>query len=217
MPKIHHITHPVIERRIHNHEIFHRILPVIDVQVLPAKHYAPHGPGGSLIEIGQDTLPGRTGNNQHWVVAETVSKLGDEDSGASDPRRFSARGFATTDGRVKSYTGTNGIPTTEQSWVHSPTIHEGARATGQTEALHFGEPRADGIFHERPGAQSRRERNAEDVVAVDAARRAANGAGSRTQATEIAYSNKGYAQREREAEQSIVGRRTADFGHRGIA
>lgn len=208
MPKIHHITHPAVERRIHNHQVHHRTLPVIDVQVLPAKHYAPHGPGGSLIEIGSDMLPGRQGQNQHWVVAETVSKLGSDPDGLpghGGAQNFSARHFATADGAPKSYAGRNGVPTTEQTWVHSPTMHEGARATGQTEPLHFGEPRADGVFHEHPSLQSRRERDAEYVVAAAEARKPM----SRTAAADLAHQQKPKQQREREAESALLGARGA--------
>lgn len=41
LPTVHHIRHEEITREIHTHDVYHRQLPIIDVQVLPARHFVP--------------------------------------------------------------------------------------------------------------------------------------------------------------------------------
>ena len=55
---VHHIHEERITREIHNHDYFHRILPVIDVEVLPPRHFLPVE-GGGLVEISTSEVPGR--------------------------------------------------------------------------------------------------------------------------------------------------------------
>ena len=41
LPEVHHIRHEQVTREIHTHDVYHRELPIIDVQVLPARHVIP--------------------------------------------------------------------------------------------------------------------------------------------------------------------------------
>ncbi|KAK3986304.1 hypothetical protein QBC44DRAFT_333504 [Cladorrhinum sp. PSN332] len=71
-PKIHEVMHEQIQRDIHEHHVVQKIQPVIDVEVLPARHYVP-GPGGRLVEVAEKDLPACTGENQNWHVGEGPS------------------------------------------------------------------------------------------------------------------------------------------------
>ncbi|TKX26115.1 hypothetical protein C1H76_1614 [Elsinoe australis] len=53
---IHHVREEKIYRDIHTHEVRNHILPVVDVQVLPARHFVPTEDGG-LREITEDQIP----------------------------------------------------------------------------------------------------------------------------------------------------------------
>ena len=55
---IHHIREERITRDIHNHDVYHRILPIVDVEVLPPRHFLPVE-GGGLVEISASEVPGR--------------------------------------------------------------------------------------------------------------------------------------------------------------
>ncbi|OBT62782.1 hypothetical protein VE03_07678 [Pseudogymnoascus sp. 23342-1-I1] len=51
-PVEHHINTKQYTREIHNHDVYNRILPVRDTEVLPARHYAPSPTdAGRLVEI----------------------------------------------------------------------------------------------------------------------------------------------------------------------
>lgn len=51
-PSEHHINTKEYTREIHNHDVYNRILPVRDTEVLPARHYAPSPTdAGRLVEI----------------------------------------------------------------------------------------------------------------------------------------------------------------------
>jgi len=137
MPEVHHIREEVITREIHNHDVYHRILPIIDIEVLPARHFVPTGNGDELMEISEDEIPGRTGYNQQWFIGEMLSKLPKDSNFFREPLRFTAREFPGTEGDYKEYVR-NGIPTTETTWVHPPVLDDMMYLAGQTEAFHFG-------------------------------------------------------------------------------
>ena len=132
--KTHHVREEVITRDIHTHDVFHRILPVIDVEVLPPRHFLPVE-GGGLVEIGADEVPGR-GNN--WVIAETASKIPSDQPAPKGPRRFTARQFPGTEGDATRYTTPDGYEHTESTWIHPPELETGGRDTGQTWPMVFG-------------------------------------------------------------------------------
>ncbi|KAI1799462.1 hypothetical protein F4811DRAFT_568198 [Daldinia bambusicola] len=68
-PHVHEIMEEQIYREIHNHDVYHRIQPVYDVEILPARHFVP-GPEGRLVEVPESSLPECTGLNQKWHVSK---------------------------------------------------------------------------------------------------------------------------------------------------
>lgn len=55
---IHHVREERITRDIHNYDVYHRMLPIVDVEVLPPRHFLPVE-GGGLVEISASEVPGR--------------------------------------------------------------------------------------------------------------------------------------------------------------
>ncbi|KAI1653432.1 hypothetical protein F4813DRAFT_257564 [Daldinia decipiens] len=68
-PQVHEILEEQIYREIHNHDVYHRIQPVYEVEILPARHFVP-GPNGGLVEVPEDSIPECTGANQNWHVSK---------------------------------------------------------------------------------------------------------------------------------------------------
>lgn len=139
--RVHHVREEVITREIHTHDVFHRILPVIDVEVLPPRHFLPVE-GGGLVEIGAGEVPGR-GNN--WVIAETASKIPSDQPAPKGVSRFTARQFPGAEGNAVQYMDREGVEHTETTWVHAPELETGGRDTGQTWPMVFGkDPSSEG-------------------------------------------------------------------------
>ncbi|KAI7620767.1 hypothetical protein D0864_02754 [Hortaea werneckii] len=135
---VHHIREEVITREIHNHHVFHRVLPIVDIEVLPSRHFVPME--GGYAEISEDEVPGRAGQHAQWVIAETMSKMLPESQPTSNPPNFSASRFEGSEYDDKEYVGEDGIKRTEQWWVHPPTIENGGRDSGQTYPFYMGFP-----------------------------------------------------------------------------
>ncbi|KAI2617205.1 hypothetical protein GGS26DRAFT_603258 [Hypomontagnella submonticulosa] len=68
-PQVHEIIEEQIYREIHNHDVYHRIQPVYDIEVLPARHLVP-GDDGRLVEVSEDKLPDCTGEKQKWYMGK---------------------------------------------------------------------------------------------------------------------------------------------------
>ena len=133
--KIHHVREEQITREIHEHDTYHRILPIIDVEVLPPRHFLPVE-GGGLVEVPAREVPGRGSN---WVIAETASKIASNQPAPTGPREFSARAFPGREGDALTYITPEGYRKTEQTWVHPPELETGARDTGQSWPMLMGE------------------------------------------------------------------------------
>ncbi|TKA53506.1 hypothetical protein B0A55_13718 [Friedmanniomyces simplex] len=143
---VHHIREERITREIHTHHVFHRVLPIIDIEVLPARHFVPIE--GGYAEIPADEVLGRSGPNAQWLIAETVSKGLPRSQAPIVPARFTARKFEGTEGDYKEYVAPEGFPRTETTWVYPPTYYEQAAIeSGQTYPFYIGspDPRDDGL------------------------------------------------------------------------
>lgn len=141
---VHEIREEVITREIHHHEVFHRILPVIDIEVLPARHFIPIE--GGLVEVAEEEVPGGAGRAAAKAMQEAASKMLPQTSATSgQARSFSARTFEASEGDSKAYVTPEGVNRTDTTWVHPPTIETGGRETGQTQPFHMGE---DNVKHQ---------------------------------------------------------------------
>lgn len=153
---VHTIRQEVITREIHNHHYIHRVLPIVDIEVLPARHFLPTTDANSqpaYIEISPDEIPGRTDpNNAQWLIAETVSQHLPKNP---LPRNFTARKFEGTEHDYREWTDDKGVKRSEQWWVHPPQLEEGGKRDGQTYEFHLGspDPRDDGLRVKVPGGR----------------------------------------------------------------
>ncbi|GME25017.1 hypothetical protein BKCO1_6000196 [Neofusicoccum parvum] len=147
-PEVHHIREEQIFREVHTHDVFHRVLPIIDVEVLPARHFVPTE-DGELREMPEVEIPGRSNDDQarNWLVAEVVSRITRDDEAPVGPRQFTAREFHGVEGDERRYVTGEGFEGMETTWVHPPTVETGARESGQTEPLYMRSPVPDGHVH----------------------------------------------------------------------
>ena len=107
----------------------------MDVEVLPPRHFLPVE-GGGLVEISAQEVPGRGSN---WVIAETASKIPSDQAAPRGTTQFTARKFPGREGDAVKYMSPEGHEKTEETWVHPPSLEEGARLTGQSWPMVFGE------------------------------------------------------------------------------
>ncbi|KAE8447214.1 hypothetical protein EG329_011045 [Mollisiaceae sp. DMI_Dod_QoI] len=123
-PTRHEIREERITREIHTHDVYHRILPVIETEILPTKHYVPSEDGKGLTEIAESDLhkytkhsvTGKPNGNWHIVKdgARTQSLTQsiyshtniDENDGADSPIIPLARGEPKTRSRRNSRAST---------------------------------------------------------------------------------------------------------------
>ncbi|PQE31123.1 Alcohol dehydrogenase protein [Rutstroemia sp. NJR-2017a WRK4] len=160
-PTRHEIIQKRITREIHHHDVYHRILPVIDTEVLPPRHYV-YGPDGrTLHEIPEALVRART-HARNWQIVEThpmkererdlwgAMMLGipsleiDSMDGKSqkyistfqlNPRdflRWTRNPTAPIKIMEREYMTAEGFPRKETWWRHPPTLETGAKETGQT-------------------------------------------------------------------------------------
>jgi len=143
----HEIREEMITRETHEHHVYHRILPIKDIEVKPARHFVPIQDG--YVEVAEEDLPGRTRDKTNWAIAEMVSKSTPQTQQAATRGQFSARKFAGTEGDDKEYISPEGHPVKEQWWVHPPTLQTEAEGTYP---FHFGseDPRDDGLRAKLP-------------------------------------------------------------------
>lgn len=144
------IVQEELTREIHNYHYHHRVLPIIDVEVLPPRHFIPVINDGTtgFVEVSPEQLPARVRNGyaKNWVIAETASMLPSGSEPAVAPRQFTARKFQGTEGDYKEWVDEKGAKKTESWWVHPPEISRWAEKAGETVPMHFGLPDSEPVL-----------------------------------------------------------------------
>lgn len=94
----HEIIEEQITREIHNHHIYHRILPIMDFEVLPARHFitleGPQAGQARLHEIPSSALPADFVQKTQRAIEDAVERMKPaslSDHQLRQPRTFSAR------------------------------------------------------------------------------------------------------------------------------
>ena len=133
---VHEIREERITREIHKDHVFHRVLPIEQIEVKPARHYV-YTHGAQLAEIPESRIPGPASRfNQQLYLNKPLP----ESDSKFAPRKFTARTFKGTEGEYTESTAPEGHKMTEQYWVHGPSLETHAPASGQTLPFHFNSP-----------------------------------------------------------------------------
>lgn len=127
---MHHITEEQIYREIHNYDVYHRIQPVRQTEVLPTRHFIPSPNGHGLIEVSEDQLPDCTGINQAWFI------------GTKEPPKsnYTSNHIRFTEPKViadKTYMTPEGFERRETTILHPPTLADVAQLGVPVLPVHF--------------------------------------------------------------------------------
>ncbi|KAF2704562.1 hypothetical protein K504DRAFT_449554 [Pleomassaria siparia CBS 279.74] len=131
-PSVHHIREEEIHREIHNHEVYHRILPVYETEVLPARHFVPHPKGNGLIELSESQIPDCTGANQRWSIGE--KEIITNTFRKPVPRITSPQIADETTQMTPE-----GFPRKETTIIHPPKLEDLSQYEGPIRTIHFPE------------------------------------------------------------------------------
>ncbi|KAK0707292.1 hypothetical protein B0H67DRAFT_647488 [Lasiosphaeris hirsuta] len=80
-PVQHNVVEEQIQRETHVHDVYHRIQPVRDVEVLPARHHV-QGADGALTEVHEKDLPSYFGDSQEGI-GEASRRSADSQRGST--------------------------------------------------------------------------------------------------------------------------------------
>lgn len=79
--------------------MFHRVLPIIETEILPTKHYVASADGKTLKEIPAHLVPGRTTDgspSRNWEIKETAMGKGDHGSIFQPPHTLKHKPSSST-------------------------------------------------------------------------------------------------------------------------
>ncbi|PPJ50229.1 hypothetical protein CBER1_07202 [Cercospora berteroae] len=161
-----HITE-AITREIHTHDIYHRVLPIIDVEVLPPRHFvesssgrrheisAEEAPGGSEMSLDLQRVMQDAVNRE--VERKCTLARGNKDQWFSGDgrRKFTAVDYDPkhAKGDLREAVAEDGTEYSERTLVHWPVLEKDVAGT---KAFHFdGEGRA-GFVEELRGDAGKR-------------------------------------------------------------
>lgn len=129
-PTEHHIREEQIHREIHYHDVYHRIQPVYETEVLPTRHFVPDPKANGLIEVSEDQLPDCTGVNQRWFIGENETNAR---ASPNSHTRLTKPKIADE----KSYMTPEGFERRETTIMHSPTLEDLSQYGGPVRTVHF--------------------------------------------------------------------------------
>ena len=133
-PHEHEIIEERIYREIHKHDVYHRIQPVYQTEILSPRHFI-HDAMGNLVEISEDQIPDRTGEFQSWYIGKR----------ASSAVPASPRSPRITEPRVVKdikYMTPEGFERRETTIVHPPELEDMSGYGGAVVPIEF--------FHDNP-------------------------------------------------------------------
>lgn len=133
---VHEIQHEVFERDIHEHEFYHRILPVQEIEVLPARHFVDDG-SGMRREVPAEAIPGRYPGTADRILAEAFKKTLPAQDRSTGPRSFTARKFSGAEGDYRESVGPTGVVRSDQWWVHPPQLRQSRTPDEDAYLVHF--------------------------------------------------------------------------------
>ncbi|KAF2691106.1 hypothetical protein K458DRAFT_426479 [Lentithecium fluviatile CBS 122367] len=144
-PHEHHVREEQIYREIHNYDVYHRIQPVSQTEILPSRHFI-HDADGNLVEITEDQIPERTGEFQSWYI-------GKKETPAFEPTlRFPRIKEPEVVSDIK-YMTPEGFERRETTIVHPPELEDMSGYGGPVVPIEF--------YHDDPRspAEERQRRN----------------------------------------------------------
>lgn len=122
-----------ITREVHTHDIYHRILPIIETEILPPRHFVDDGHDIREVpesEVWKYTVTGARGYRQPQAVRQEAQ------SETSPPEQSSLACVATNQEPIlaekKTYMTEGGYPRTEYLWLHPPVFED---ASGRTQPV----------------------------------------------------------------------------------
>lgn len=160
VPTRHEVRHEVVTRETHNHDIYHRVLPVIGTKILPTKHYAQAEDGKTLVEIAEAdvhkyAVTGKEAHNWHIAPGSTPCQPNSDtttvnsapDESADFPVVGLARGVPKTRPRGNS---TKSTKSTKSNGSRAKNILEPVLASKKEHTTGAGHPRTDYVWHHPP-------------------------------------------------------------------
>lgn len=163
LPTEHEIITREIHREIHEHHWYHRALPVIDTEILPAKHYIYGEDGDTLIRIPESMVRGHTITGSYtpsWSIVHQPQPAHAEDPFDSplfgvEPElpniKYTTHFQPTSKGQLqwsgvpgepvkvmeREYITAEGIPRKETWWRYPPVMATAAYEAGLTVPMHW--------------------------------------------------------------------------------
>lgn len=144
-PKEHEIVEERIYREIHNHEVYHRILPVHEVEILPARHFI-HNPEGELVEVPGDPFEHLTGVKRSWDIVRRQQST--EELLPQPPRRTEPIVIAD-----RTYITPEGYPRRETTILHPPELEDLTGYEGPVMPIEFTHISPEAPVETQPGRE----------------------------------------------------------------
>lgn len=130
IPTIREIRQKHITREIHHHDVFHRILPIRQTEILPARHWMQLSDGTRRAIPASAAPVGSTSR----LILETRT---DPDAPALAPRKFTACNLASLPQDFKNRVDADGVIRSHTTWIHPPVLQTGGYLSGQTVPFEF--------------------------------------------------------------------------------
>ncbi|TGO58082.1 hypothetical protein BOTNAR_0188g00150 [Botryotinia narcissicola] len=163
LPTSHEIITKEIHREIHQHHWYHRVLPVIDTEVLPAKHYVYGDDGDTLVRIPESMVRGHTitgTSTKNWSIVHHQPQTPAEDPFDSplfgvEPElpntKYTTHFQPDSKGGLqwshipgepvkvmeREYITAEGFPRKETWWRYPPVMATAAQEAGLTVPMHW--------------------------------------------------------------------------------
>ncbi|EDN98898.1 predicted protein [Sclerotinia sclerotiorum 1980 UF-70] len=199
LPTQHEVITREITREIHQHHYYHRVLPVIDTEILPAKHYVYGDDGDTLIKIPESMVHHYTVTGSYspsWSIVQhppaPAEDAFDSPLFGVEPElpntNYTIHFQPNSKGQIqwshvpdepvkvmeREYITAEGFPRKETWWRHPPVRATGAYKAGLTTPMYWNHVPAgkEHIATKTPNSPPRKERTIKELCDLERAQAA---------------------------------------------
>ena len=132
--RVHEIREEQITREIHSHDVYIRELPIMDVELLPARHFMSTDKGD--VEIASNEAAQAIQPSETWLRSEAMSQLlhGDQ---METTEEWAVRQFDSISGEAVRYDTSEASKHFESTTVHPPTVNQESYAAERAYTMRF--------------------------------------------------------------------------------
>lgn len=130
---VHDARNEHITRHIHKHDFYHRMLPINEIEVLPARHVILRD--GAFVELNEDEIPDQTRSDIERELPEILKEAMEGNESIYMPDGLPTPVSPARQGYHEEYRTDTGLQRAETQWIYPSDVEQSRAGTQQRNTI----------------------------------------------------------------------------------